>query len=325
MLKRKSASSKMVNNPEALKRILTLTYGESDGISKNGDLAFFCPFCNHHKKKLNVNINTGFWHCWVCQNGSKSILSLLKKTGKSGIIQEVVKLLDKRSQSFVKYDDGKSSEQQIFLPKEYKSLSKHSRSPEFRQAWHYLKSRNFTETLVNRYNIGYCTEGKYRNRLIIPSYSESGVVNYFVARTYYLDEEIKKYDNPVAPKDIVPFELYTSWAFPVILVEGVFDAMKIDRNAIPILGNSIGDAIIEKLLNEGVRQVYLALDADAMRFVYREIMKLIEAGIQVQIVELPLDKDPGEMEQHEFLKLIDSAVATTDLKTKMRFKMMSRG
>jgi len=110
----------------------------------------------------------------------------------------------------------------------------------------------------------------------------------------------------------------------VILVEGVFDAMKIDRNAIPILGNSIGDAIIEKLLNEGVKQVYLALDADAMRFVYREIMKLIEAGIQVQIVELPPDKDPGEMDQHEFLRLIETSVASTDLKTKMKFKMMSR-
>jgi DNA primase len=314
----------MVNNPEALKKILIINFGESDGISKNGDVAFFCPFCNHHKKKLAVNINTGFWHCWVCQTGSKSIISLFKKTNRSGVIQDVVKILDRRSQSFVKYDDGKPDENQIYLPKEYKPLSKPSRSPEYKQAWHYLKSRNFTETLVDRYNIGYCTEGKYRNRLIIPSYSESGMVNYFVARTYYLDDDIKKYDNPVAPKNIVPFELYTSWAFPVILVEGVFDAMKIDRNAIPILGNSIGDAIIEKLLNEGVKQVYLALDADAMRFVYREIMKLIEAGIQVQIVELPPDKDPGEMDQHEFLRLIETSVASTDLKTKMKFKMMSR-
>lgn len=314
----------MISNPEALEKILSLNFGESDGISKKGDIAFFCPFCNHHKKKLNVNINTGYWHCWVCQTGSKSIVSLFKKSGHITAIKDVVKLLDKKSQSYTKVESDETTAK-IFLPKEYKSLMKSSRNPEYRQAWHYLKKRGFTETLVKRYNIGYATEGKYRNRLIIPSYDEHGIVNYFVARTYYEDSDIKKYDNPVAPKNIVPFELYTSWAFPVILVEGVFDAMKIDRNAIPILGNSIGNAIIEKLLLEGVKLVYLALDADAMRFVYREIMKLIDAGIQVQIIELPLNKDPGEMEQHEFLKLIDNAVASTDLKTKMKYKMMSRG
>ena len=27
----------------------------------------FCPYCNHHKKKLSISTETGAWHCWVCE------------------------------------------------------------------------------------------------------------------------------------------------------------------------------------------------------------------------------------------------------------------
>ena len=36
---------------------------------KGGEHAFHCPFCNHHKKKLQVNFETQKWHCWVCNAG----------------------------------------------------------------------------------------------------------------------------------------------------------------------------------------------------------------------------------------------------------------
>ena len=46
---------------------------------KNGEQAFHCPFCNHHKKKLQVNIETQKWHCWVCNKGGHKIGILLRK------------------------------------------------------------------------------------------------------------------------------------------------------------------------------------------------------------------------------------------------------
>ena len=33
---------------------------------KNGENAFYCPLCHHHKKKMQVNLETQKWHCWVC-------------------------------------------------------------------------------------------------------------------------------------------------------------------------------------------------------------------------------------------------------------------
>lgn len=55
-----------------------------------------------------------------------------------------------------------------------------------------------------------------------------------------------KYKNPPAPKDTVIFDLYINWNMPVILCEGVFDAIAIKRNAIPLLGKTVQDALLQK-------------------------------------------------------------------------------
>ena len=37
-----------------------------------------CPFCNHYKPKLEVNIVKSLWHCWVCDKKGRSLFTLLK-------------------------------------------------------------------------------------------------------------------------------------------------------------------------------------------------------------------------------------------------------
>jgi len=46
------------------------------------NFAFTCPFCNHRKPKLEINLNTNDkgenpWECWVCETRGRSIRSLL--------------------------------------------------------------------------------------------------------------------------------------------------------------------------------------------------------------------------------------------------------
>ena len=67
-----------------------------------------------------------------------------------------------------------------------------------------------------KYSIGYCTSGEYGGRVIIPSYSESNQLNYFIARSY--DGNFYKYRNPEVSKDVIFFENLINWNAPIILM-----------------------------------------------------------------------------------------------------------
>ena len=101
----------------------------------------------------------------------------------------------------------------------------------------FLRKRGFNSEDIDRYNLGYCSEGIYNNRIIIPSYDSDGKLNYFVGRDFY--NSSFKYKNPPVPKDVIGFDLYVNWSLPIILVEGVFDAMSIKNNSIPLFGKTI--------------------------------------------------------------------------------------
>ena len=46
---------------------------------RGNEQAHHCPFCHHHKKKLQVNLETQQWHCWVCDAKGRKIQTLLKR------------------------------------------------------------------------------------------------------------------------------------------------------------------------------------------------------------------------------------------------------
>ena len=112
-------------------------------------------------------------------------------------------------------------------------LQNHTHSIIRDHAMLFLRKRGITEQDIERYNLGYCVEGEYQNRIIIPSYDSNGKLNYFVGRDFYYASTLK-YKNPPIPKDVIGFDLYVNWSLPIILVEGVFDAM-IVLNPIPYL------------------------------------------------------------------------------------------
>ena len=135
---------------------------------KNGESAFHCPFCNHHKKKLQVNCETQKWHCWVCNKGGHKIGILLRKiNAPKQIISKVLKILgDYRG---TKHEKEEITEYNVSLPSCYKPLWKKSNDPLYKNAIHYLRSRGIGIMDILRYSIGFCTSNGYSNRIIIPS------------------------------------------------------------------------------------------------------------------------------------------------------------
>ena len=267
--------------------------------------AFHCPFCNHRKPKLEISMVTNeegknFWECWVCKSRGQSIYSLVKQLNlPKSEAQEVLKYVKKG----IKYEY--KSEDVVELPKEFQSLVTASNTSIIaNKIRKYLNERGLTHNDFIKHNIGYTTTGDYGGRIIIPSYSESNRLNYFVGRTY--EGAYFKYKNPEASKDIVFFENHINWNKPVILCEGAFDAMSIRRNAIPILGKSLSPALWKRLLTGTLTDIYIALDTDAQKQALEIAEKLIAAGFRVFLIELP-GKDPSDMGFKEFTKLVQNA------------------
>jgi len=267
--------------------------------------AFHCPFCNHRKPKLEINMATNEeghnpWECWVCQTKGRTIRSLLKqlKTPREQA-QDILKYLPKGS-----YIDYKGLSI-VELPKEFQPLySASTTSIIANLVRKYLYDRGITDNDFIKYNVGYCTDGEYGGRVIIPSYSGSGQLNFFVARTY--DGNYYKYKNPEASKDIIFFEKLINWNTPIVLCEGVFDAIAIRRNAIPILGKSLSTSLYKKIITSNVKDIYIALDTDARKAAMKIAEQLMNQGKRVFFVDL-LDKDPSDMGFEYFTKHIQQA------------------
>ena len=267
--------------------------------------AFHCPFCNHRKPKLEINMATNEkghnpWECWVCQTKGRTIRSLLRqlKTPKE-TANDILKYLPKGSE--IEYKQLSIIE----LPKEYQPLySASSTSVIANLVKNYLYGRGLSDIDFIKYSIGYCTSGEYGGRVIIPSYSESNQLNYFIARSY--DGNYFKYKNPEASKDIVFFENLINWNAPIILCEGAFDAIAIRRNAIPILGKNISTSLYKKIITSNLTDIYIALDQDAQDVALKIAEKFISAGFKVYLIELS-GKDPSEMGFEAFTKLVQNA------------------
>ena len=278
-----------------------------------GNQSYTCPFCHHHKPKLEVNFTENTeginqWACWACGKKGKTIRSLFKQVQvDASYFQELSKLVKNVSRD----DIGEVKQSILELPKEYKSFL-NNKDIIARHALAYLKKRNITKQDILKYNIGYCNSGQYAKMIIIPSYDTNGKLNYFTARSFEKDP-YTKYRNPETSRDIIPFELFINWDLPIILCEGPFDAMAIKRNVIPLLGKNIQSSLMKKLVESKVQKIYIALDNDAISKALGFCEQLLDIGKEVYLVELE-GKDPSEMGFENFTKLIQTVSPLTQYK-----------
>ena len=295
----------------ALLILLESVLGTSNKTSR-GNYSFKCPFCTHHKNKLEINCITNAksenpWHCWVCEAKGKTIRSLFKNA----------KIPDNKvAELNMIISPGKEYKQvttALELPKDFISLTDIVENKiatiESKHAIKFLRKRGITPEDIIKYNIGFCNDGPYKERVIIPSYDENGIVNYFIARAY--KDGPTKYKNPPADaKSAIGWELYINWDAPIILVEGMFDALTIKRNVIPLFGKIIHEKLMKKLVRSSVNRIYIALDPDAIKNAFKYAEQLMAYGKEVFLVELD-GKDANEIGFERFLNIIENTEPLT--------------
>lgn len=275
-------------------------------LRKSGEWIYYCPFCSHYKPKLQINIKSQKYHCWVCSEKGITFTSLFYKLNATsqqfeelselGLLANTAKFIVEKENDFVK------------LPPEFKSLINHGDSIIYKHAISYLKQRNIIIDDIMKYNIGYCNSGIYNNRIIIPSYDEVGKLNFFIGRDMY--SSYMKYRNSPTPKDIIGFDFFVNWNEDIILVEGVFDAIAIKRNVIPLFGKTILPKLKQKIYKKQVKSIFIVLDRDATLDSIRMIDEFMKNGINVYFVRLT-GKDPSELGFNKMLKLIRETNQTT--------------
>ena len=306
-------------NIELIQLIDKVLKSRGQSLKKSNEYMWWSPFTQHHKPKLQVNIQTGKWHCWVSNQGGHNLFQLLKRVGAGRQdYQTLSKLLGETT--FYNNDKNTPGNVDIKLPDEFKSLSEPHISIIKDHAILFLKKRGITEEDILRYNLGYCTEGPYQNRIIVPSYDEHGKLNYFVGRDFYAST--LKYKNPPIPKDVIGFDLYVNWSLPIILVEGVFDAMSVKNNSIPLFGKTILPKLYGKIVEKKVKDIFIILDSDAFDDAIQMTEKFINEGISVNFVKLD-GQDPNDLGYKKMITKIDNSLPM-DFKQIMEMKLYGK-
>jgi DNA primase len=298
----------MVDN--ALVYLMDSVLGKGKPTSK-GNRSYHCPECKHHKLKLEINLEEHSPHfqsyqCWVCGFKGKKLTTLFKKIGADSDKVNELRLLVKSASKETKIT---VETKKAILPDEFISLINPPASITSKHALHYLKNRNITREDIIKYNIGYCEFGRYANMIIIPSYNNEGNLNYFTARNFDKNASVK-YRNPDVTRDIIGLELFINWNTPITLCEGMFDAIAIKRNVIPLLGKTLQPSLMKKLINSSVNKIYIALDKDAIKQALNFCEQLMNEGKEVYLVDLN-EKDPSDMGFEKFTNLIQNTQPLT--------------
>lgn len=306
------------------KDLLISVFGEGTTSGDGKDIAFQCPICKKspkakNKRKLSISIETGIYHCWVCESKGKNISFFVKKNIPN------FSDLDKLRDFFgIEKDDVEQEEEKakIYLPPDFKLLAL-SDSFAAKRIKKYLKKRGMTEEDLYRFKVGYSEEFGFDNRAIFVSLNKDLDLNFYVTRSINDDIKFGKYKNcDASKKDIIFNEHLIDWEKPVILVEGIFDAVKAGENSIPVLGSWIDESYeVFKKIVENKADVILGFDPDAKNKEIKIASLLFKNGINVKMMQ-NLDKDLGDSSSKEIKILMDNAKQYDNIE---RMKYLIRG
>jgi DNA primase len=257
---------------------------------------FNCPtaFCKTDSNKFNLgyNCDKGVFRCWKC-NYKGVIHSLVSDYGTKEDAERLNLIIPKHNFSSRKVDRHDlilRDEVDVVceLPEGFIPLSKKTNAYNYMRAMAYLKGRNVSEDIIEKYNIGYTEAGPRAYRIIIPSYNQNGKLNYYEARAYlpWIKPAYHKPDTP-HKNDIIFNSKNINFNLPVFLVEGVFDMFPM-YNSVPLLGKDISPLLLSKLVTHNTR-VVICLDEDAIQDSIVLYNRLMSYGLDVWLVEVKGD------------------------------------
>lgn len=279
--------------------------------TSSGEYLFKCPKCHHPKNKFQININTDLYHCWHCSLAFRSTYNFLKK-----FFPSALPLLPKKKEKYNVVLEQQFEEEfgieetTVVLPNDVEQLKhivyKKHISLKHKSIIKYLHNRGIQNRQIEKYDIGVINGGR-NTTLIFPSYDSKDELNYYVTKIFYKKDgkSITRYMYPkINRSKIIPLESTINWNHSITLTEGIFDAMKINHNSIPLLGCSLNKHwnLFQKILSYNSK-IFMCLDNDTAGITGTvKISKLfLEYNKDIFYIDISPYKDVGEMTKKEFL------------------------
>jgi hypothetical protein len=279
--------------------------------------------CKHDVNKFNLtyNINKNIFNCWKCGYRG-NLYKLLKKHGNKDDYELLSSIIHdlKHEAPIQEFNEEKKI---LEFPESFQFLDEAPESFHKKNAIKYLDGRGIGLSEIKKYKIGFTTKGKYKFRIIVPSYDKNGKLNYFDGRAFYpnIKPTYLKPDAEIVKKSEIIFnEQNVSFDVPIFLVEGVFDMFPI-YNVIPLLGKRINMELLNKIIKHKT-PVVICIDEDAISDVVGMFYFL--NSFNIDVYWCPIKDDLGEIYEKQGKTGVINTLNKTKkigLKTIMELKM----
>jgi DNA primase len=289
----------------------------------NSQITVDCPLCSADKGvdydgkgNLEVNLEEGLSHCWSCERTPGTIDGLIKKFGSKLQYKTFKVIAPDYDYQINKRKYTKKNNNITEFPTEFIPFSRiNKRDFNHLRPYNYIKSRGYTDELLQEFNIGFCLSGKYSQRIVIPLYDKKGNIIYFSTRSYIGAKQ--KYLNPDTDKDDLIFnENRIDWDKPIYITEGVFDGIPIPNSFI-LLGKSLSEFKWKTLYDNAKSDIIIALDPDAKEQIYRMYQKLNAGKLRnrIFILEYSDERDLGKLFENkgDFIETLANYRHLTDM------------
>lgn len=280
-----------------------------------------CPIHNGDRKDAwSWSIDRGIWQCYSrgCHNDyDADIYGLVQGIKECGFLEaknfikkyvncnltnaEIKELRDARSnRDFVNYTRKRKRQEKIYNPKCLDRLEYHN----------YLENRGYSKKIVEKYQVGVGSPGKYMSdRIIFPIHNKIGEIVGFTGRTLLEDwhergipkwKHSKDYVSESNLFNILFAQEYIKKNNEAILVEGPLDVLKLEEcgvhNSVAVLGKSLHNGQMTLLMGIPTFKLRIAFDADKAGISgAKEVFKKASSFFDVEIIKLPNNKDCGDL------------------------------
>jgi len=236
-----------------------------------GEFSIYCPWHDDDNASLFVNPAKGLYNCFGgCVKGSNGIGSLLKKLGDGIDTQFMLQFPD----YIVPEEEEEEQDVKIDINIDNLPLT---------EVNSYLKRRRITEKTIKAFNIKYHLG---YDALIVPINDRQGNLVGYIRRNLNSNPKYLNAKGMDIGRLVFPYEKFEPKDGQVVVVEGLFDAIRAHQEGFTNVVSTIGGEIKRKQLNilmEYAREVVLCPDRDkeGVRLAEKNLRLLRRFGVPV--------------------------------------------